>query len=84
MENEEILRRTEESIKELFEIIVKNPKAYEYEADFHFDLYFLLNHNNFDEFWKSKSVQCEYDDFDIVIFDPDRKDSKEIVVLGAA
>ncbi len=48
-----------------------------YEADFHFDLYFLLNHLDSERFWKNKAVQAtipnEEDNkkFDLIVYDPD-------------
>ena len=86
MKNEEILRRTEESIKELFEVIKRNPRSYGREADIHFELYFLLSHNNYDTLWKTGCIEPECDEIeegeiDIVIYDPDLNEERMAIAI---
>ncbi len=86
MEKEEILKLTEDGIIRLYKEIEGNPENYEYEIDAQIDLYFLLNYNNFDIFWKKKCIKAEDEvesgyEIDLVIYNPDiKKPQKEIAI----
>ena len=79
MDDKELKRYIQECIWELARQFKEDYAVYNHEADFHFDLYFLLNHRCI-IFWEKKSVRAEdtieekrqkhSKVFDLIIYDP--------------
>ena len=85
MDDIELKYYVRECIKELAFSFKDDIGNYGYEADFHFDLYYILNRKN-ENFWSTKAIAATIPEedrkrFDLVIYDPDSTKPEPKIII---